>query len=432
MLELFSSGLVAMWLHQAGLPVTLNPLEAANQPVWQSSVGLVWPNAPDPIAEQVLQNYLKQLTASGLNQAEQGIWLQSGATVWTSHQGTTAFPAASLTKVVVTLAALATWLPEQRFTTIVSTTGTLQNGILPGDVIVHGGSDPLFGWESAINLGQQLNQLGINRVTGDLVIETGFVMNFQVEPLVAGELLKQALNSSTWSENISAYYAKLPPGKSRPQVAIDGKVRTNARPSALVPTERLQMRSLPLNQLLRKMNVHSNNVMAQMMADALGGPAVVSKMAATKAEVDPQEIQLVNGSGLGVENRMSARAVCALFRTIDRLAHQHNLTLGDLFPSAGFDQGTLEERHVPATSVVKTGTLSTVSALAGVLPTRDRGLVYFALINRGTDISDLRHQQDNFLHLLQQQWGQPTAPPIMLLPSINVKPEGDSGEFSEP
>jgi D-alanyl-D-alanine carboxypeptidase/D-alanyl-D-alanine-endopeptidase (penicillin-binding protein 4) len=70
--------------------------------------------------------------------------------------------------------------------------------------------------------------------------------------------------------------------------------------------------------------------------------------------------------------------------------------------------------------VVKTGTLNEVSALAGVLPTRDRGLVWFALINRGTDIEDLRRQQDRLLQLLTQQWGSVTSSPIALTPTAPV------------
>lgn len=60
---------------------------------------------------------------------------------------------------------------------------------------------------------------------------------------------------------------------------------------------------------------------------------------------------------------------------------------------------------MPTGSVIKTGTLNEVSALAGVLPTRDRGLVWFAILNRGTDILELRHQQDLLLQSLQKQWG---------------------------
>ncbi len=50
------------------------------------------------------------------------------------------------------------------------------------------------------------------------------------------------------------------------------------------------------------------------------------------------------------------------------------------------------ERHVVNRSIalgttIKTGTLNTVSALAGVIPARDRGQVWFAIINHGNDIS---------------------------------------------
>jgi serine-type D-Ala-D-Ala carboxypeptidase/endopeptidase (penicillin-binding protein 4) len=428
LLELFSSGLITVWLHQVGLPATLNPFDQANQAVWQSSVGLVWPSA-DPIAEPAMQQYLKQLADQGLNPAEQGIWLQSGATVLASHQGTIAWPAASLTKIVISLAALETWSPEQRFMTIVKTTGALQDGVLQGDLVIQGGGDPLFGWAAAIALGHQLQQLGITRVRGDLVIEPGFIMNFQEDALASGMLLKAALDESTWPDQVQLRAIKVPVGTPRPQVTIAGKVRVAVIAAA---TERLQIPSLPLGQLLRKMNVHSHNVMAQILADHLGGPAVARKTAAAAAGIDAQEIQLVNGSGLGVENRISARAVCAMLAALDRIAGRHDLTLGDLFPSAGFDIGTLENRHLPAMSVVKTGTLSSVSALAGVLPTRDRGLVWFTLINRGTDISHLRHQQDDLLQQLQQQWGKPLMPPARLQPSAGIKPEGDTAEFSEP
>jgi serine-type D-Ala-D-Ala carboxypeptidase/endopeptidase (penicillin-binding protein 4) len=432
LLELFSSGLVTLWLNQAGLPPTLNPLDEANQVVLQSAVGMVLPTNADPIATQITTQYLQHLTAQGLNQTEQGIWLQSGATPLATHQGTQRFPGASLTKVAVTLAALQTWPIGHRFTTIVSTTGVLENGTLQGDLVIQGGGDPLFGWESAIAVANQLQALGISRITGDLVIEGPFAVNFKVDPIVAGTLLKQALNPPTALGEMPealAKHLKTPPAR----IAIAGKVRVGSSNSPNADrTERFRQSSLPLHQLLRKMNVHSNNVMAQLLTDAMGGHAIVIKTATAAAGVPPAEIQLVNGSGLGVENRLSARSVCALFAAIDRIADRHALTLGDFFPSSGFDIGTLEDRSVPTAAVVKTGTLSTVSALAGVLPTRDRGLVWFTIINRGSDILDLRQQQDLLLQRLQQQWGKPKTPPAMLLPRRESEPEGYTEVFSEP
>jgi serine-type D-Ala-D-Ala carboxypeptidase/endopeptidase (penicillin-binding protein 4) len=47
-----------------------------------------------------------------------------------------------------------------------------------------------------------------------------------------------------------------------------------------------------------------------------------------------------------------------------------------------------------------------VSSLAGVLPTRDRGLIWFAIINVGDgDLGVLHQQQDLLLQSLTQQWG---------------------------
>jgi D-alanyl-D-alanine carboxypeptidase/D-alanyl-D-alanine-endopeptidase (penicillin-binding protein 4) len=69
--------------------------------------------------------------------------------------------------------------------------------------------------------------------------------------------------------------------------------------------------------------------------------------------------------------------------------------------------------------VVKTGTLDTVIALAGAIPTRDRGLVWFAIINRGTDWDSLRAQQDIFLQKLVQQWGTASALPLAITPHID-------------
>ena len=132
----------------------------------------------------------------------------------------------------------------------------------------------------------------------------------------------------------------------------------------------------------------------------------------------PAEIQLINGSGLGVENRVSPRAAVAMLGAIQRSLQSEQLTVADLFPVAGRDRkGTLYARGIPAGSAVKTGTLRDVSALAGVMPTRDRGLVWFAIINRGSNVPKLRKQQDQLLQNSLQQWGTAIDLPEDITPS---------------
>ncbi|NJM71496.1 MAG: D-alanyl-D-alanine carboxypeptidase [Scytonema sp. RU_4_4] len=422
MLELFGSGLISIWLEMAG--VNVKPIDALDILAWQGSPGLVLAADPNPAGATTVLEYLKGLQTLKLaapNQIQnQGIWIQSGPMLMANHEGTTPLPAASLTKVATSLVALKNFGPDHQFQTLVSATGPLQNGVLQGDLVMTGGGDPLFVSEEGIAIGNSLNKMGIKRITGNLVITGNFAMNFQRHPLQAGQILKQALNSATWSRGVTFQHSLMPKGTPKPQVVIAGGVKVQAQAN---PQQTLLLRhySLPLKQIIREMNVFSNNEMAQMLADAVGGAQVVQSTAARLARVPQSEIQLINGSGLGQENRISPRAVCAMFMAIQQQALTHQLTLADLFPVSGFDnRGTMHARHLPAATIMKTGTLRDVSALAGVMPTRDRGLVWYAIINRGTNIGGFRTGQDQLLQRLVQQLQVATGVPASLIPHIAI------------
>ncbi|MCU0516522.1 MAG: D-alanyl-D-alanine carboxypeptidase [Oscillatoria sp. Prado101] len=424
MLELLSSGLLSLWLEGAGMRP--NPLDAFTLLAGPGIPGFAIESQPETAAETTVRQYLQELAAFGLQQNAQGIWLQSGPVLLASNQGNIPLPAASLTKIATSWASLKTWGPAHQFQTEFSATGPIKDGVLEGDLVIVGGGDPMFVWEEAIAAGNALNQMGIKRVTGNLIIAGNFSMNFQSDPVRSGELLKLALNSRTWPREAQLAHSSMPAATPKPQVEIAGAVTLVKPAPDSIPNRQLLLRrkSLPLRDILKEMNVHSNNEIAQMLADQVGGGPVVAKLAIAAAGIPPREIQLLNGSGLGQENRISPRAACALFVAIQRYLQPYGLTIADLFPISGRDVGTLEDRHMPKASVVKTGTLSDVSALAGVLPTRDRGPVWFAIINRGENIEGLRAQQDIFLERLQKQWGSPPAP----IPAIasGSSPNSDS------
>jgi D-alanyl-D-alanine carboxypeptidase/D-alanyl-D-alanine-endopeptidase (penicillin-binding protein 4) len=160
------------------------------------------------------------------------------------------------------------------------------------------------------------------------------------------------------------------------------------------------------------MNIYSNNEIAEMLAQSVGGAQVVAQVAAAAAKVPQAEIQLLNGSGLALENRISPRAATAMLMAIEDKYQSQSLGVKDLFPTSGRDKvGTMIHRSIPIGTTIKTGTLNTVSALAGVIPTRDRGQVWFAIINHGNDVSQFRQQQDLFLQRLSQHWQLSTLQP---------------------
>jgi D-alanyl-D-alanine carboxypeptidase/D-alanyl-D-alanine-endopeptidase (penicillin-binding protein 4) len=406
LLELVSLGL-ALWLEPQ-----ISPLDFV---IGQTAPWMVFSTETDAIAQTTLQQYLKLLSDKGLTASEQGVWLQAGTHLLASNAGTVPVPAASLTKVATSLAAVQTWGINHQFETVVSTTGWVQNGELQGDLLIQS-DDPVFGWRTAIALGNALNQKGITRIKGDLLLAGNLAMADESEPTRAGELLKAAWDAKNRSDETEYHDRRLPPNTPRPQLTIAGTVRLNkiAAPKQMVL---VRQQSLPLVKILKRMNVYSSNPIAESLAMSLGGAANIIQKVAQVTGVPSAEILLKNGSGLGVENRLSPRAVCAMFTALQRVLHPVNLTLADLFPIAGTDEGTLEDRKIPTAAVVKTGTLKEVSALAGALPTRDRGVVWFTIINRGTDLDDLRLQQERLLQQWAQQWGLPETVPIALVPA---------------
>jgi serine-type D-Ala-D-Ala carboxypeptidase/endopeptidase (penicillin-binding protein 4) len=422
MLQLVSSGLMGMWLNLAG--VNAPPATPAQAVTWQGLSWLTPPKPVEPKIETTIAQYLQTLKAKGVDPQQQSIWLRTDNNLLIDRKGTIPVSAASLTKAATSLAVIKTWGLEKQFETIVSTNGKIVNGTLVGDLIVKGGGDPLFVWEDAIALAGSLNQLGINNVSGNLIVVDKFHMNYKADPQKAGELLKQALTGVNLPPALlntdfkDVNLVKLPTAPATtsklPQVKIAGKVLVMSAPPTVI-TPLIRHRSLPLIDIVRQMNIYSNNEIAQILADSVGGAAQVMKIVSTTANFPPAEIQLINGSGLGVQNRLSPRAVCQIFRTLHQTLQPINLNLADIFPVAGAESiGTLKERNLPAGTTIKTGTLNEVSALAGVLPTRDRGLVWFVIVNKGSQISALRQQQDTLLQALLKEWGEVTPTPLVV------------------
>lgn len=394
----------------------------ATRPVLASDVSAS--TTPDPVAKQAIAGMLNELKQLGLTNPDQGAWIQShdGAIV-SGYLSNRPLPSASLTKIVTTLASLQTWGSNYRFITNISTTGNLVGDTLKGDLIIEGGGDPFFVWEEAIALGNKLNKLGIKRIQGNLIITGRFAMNFETDLSKAANFLRLAFDSSQWEGEVAEQYATMPVGTAKPQLVILGNVRVGAFSS--VNTTRLLIRhaSLPLWQILKRMNTFSNNEMAEMLASQLGGSQQVATIAANATDMPLSEIRLVNGSGLGQANQISPRAIVAILMAVHNRAQVEGLTLADLFPMSNCNCGTIEGRKMPRWAIVKTGTLSDVSALAGVVQTQQHGVIWFSLINRGEgNIDDFHRSQDHVLQNLVAKWGLPKSPS----PSFTETPWRDS------
>ena len=380
---------------------------------------------PDPATQAIVQQYLNELAAQGFDPKKQGIWIQAGETLLAKHQGRVPLPAASIDKVATTLVALKTFGPDHQFLTHISATGPVEAGTLQGDLVIEGGEDPFFVWETAVAVGNQLNELGIRRVSGNLILVGKFYMNFELSPLASGKLLQQGLNAQEWPAEAQTQYNTLPAGTPQPQVTIDGAVQvTTAPPDMLRPL--LRHRSFPLAELLKKMNRYSNTAMATMLNEALGGAAIVAQKAAAAAAVPTAEIRV------GPGNRISPRAAVAMTLAIEHFLQNHRMTIADVFTIVGTDAGFLQSRSLPALSVLKSGIYDHIAALTGGVPSREQSVIWLAVLSVGTPSETAQTEQEELLERLLQHWGTVSTAPPELQPKASRQAKTSSTEKMTP
>ena len=175
-----------------------------------------------------------------------------------------------------------------------------------------------------------------------------------------------------------------------------GKWRNAVAQEDLEPA--FSFESLPLSDIITKVNKHSNNVMARQLLYTLGaetfgppgteaaGRKVVRQWLADKG-MDFAELRLDNGAGLSRESRMTARHLADLLRYAYQSAYMPEY-LSSLALS-GMD-GTLSRRFrkgvLTGMAHMKTGSLDHVSSIAGYFQARSGNRYIVVMLHNHTDI----------------------------------------------
>ena len=144
----------------------------------------------------------------------------------------------------------------------------------------------------------------------------------------------------------------------------------------------LSFDSLPLTDMITRVNKHSNNVMARQLlytlgAETIGPPGTEESGKAVIAAwlrdngLDSTKIELENGAGLSRETRTTARDMAEMLRFAWRQPYMPEYLAS--MPLSGLD-GTLRRRFRSTDLVgkahLKTGSLDHVTAIAGYLQSR--------------------------------------------------------------
>lgn len=348
-----------------------------------------------------------------------GILVESleGSIVVESGSNLTYNPASNV-KIATTYAVLKTFGPDYRFATSVWTDGSWEQatGTIHGNLYISG-RDPVFGFEHAVALAQELNRMGIRTIQGDLVVTDNFAMNYTNSPATSSKSLFASLDAAKRSAAANRVWQNFLVNSGRlgqttltaPSITFSGDVYVSSMPSNTKLI--FSHESAPLREILKAMMCYSNNFLSERLGDMVGGPFAVSRIVQQNTGVQPGEFYLQTASGLGI-NRVTPAAMMKLLRVLRNDLTRNRMTFADIMPVAGIDKGTLEGRFDTDFSegsvVGKTGTLGQtdggVSALAGEINTRG-GRLLFVIFNQRGSVSRFRSFQNNYVSAIQGQFG---------------------------
>ncbi|WP_018683847.1 D-alanyl-D-alanine carboxypeptidase/D-alanyl-D-alanine endopeptidase [Actinokineospora enzanensis] len=363
----------------------------------------------------------------------------SGEVLFAQNADTTLVPA-STTKLLTSAAALLALPHAEQLTTKVVA------GDKPGTVIIVGGGDPTLSslpagknsvYPGAAHLDDLVAQvkakgpvhtvlLDLNRYTGDSLAkgwEQPDIAGGYIAPMVPAMLDGGRADPT---KDTSARAAN--PGRALAEefakrigaTVPEKNATTIAKPDAQVLGE---VRSAPIVELVDNLLQHSDNVLAEAMARevAKGTGNEVSFTGATGAVLktltdngfDVSTVKLNDGSGLSTLNLVSAALLAEVLRVAAAPDGQDPRTaklrplLGGL-PVAG-GSGTLASRYQGPNAAggkgwvrAKTGTLSNVNSLAGVVLDKDGRVLVFALMSNGSNPADARPALDAVAAALRQ------------------------------
>lgn len=352
-----------------------------------------------------------QVSGVGTEVRARVVDVSSGAVVF-DHGGSIAAPPASVAKILTAVALLAVRAPTDRLrTSVAAGTG--------GAVVLVGGGDPTItgagskasgAYSGAARLSDLAAQLTRAKIRPTrIVVDDALFTGPAVSPSWAAEDVPSDYGAAITALTVDGGRAspRAPVRSTTPDLAAGRELaallgrpgltvtRASAAQAAAAASARIlaSVRSATLMTMITEMLHQSDNVIAETLGRQVAiaehrptsflGTAASIRAVLTRLGVDPAA-GFVDASGLARRDRVTPATLVAVLRLAARTPRLHAL-FGAL-AVAGWS-GTLAQRYaVPAARSAagllraKTGTLTGVSALAGVMHDRSGALLAFAVI----------------------------------------------------
>jgi serine-type D-Ala-D-Ala carboxypeptidase/endopeptidase (penicillin-binding protein 4) len=334
--------------------------------------------------------------------------LTTGKAVYAHNAAASLLPASN-EKLALTYAALVVLGPTFRIRTELLGEGYLADGtVWHGDLILRGYGDPTLDSGGLLELARNLRETGVRRVTGNLIADESWFDARRGGPGWKSYFVPEESSplSALSVHGADAFATARMLRKAFRVAGIRVHGRTKVARAGGWP---LAMRySPPLTEILRQMDVESDNHTAELLLKQLG--AVVGRAGSTAAgaavvrsvlaehQVPLAGVRIADGSGLSSLDRMTAKALVTI---LQRAWADPDIgpALMKALPVAG-REGTLRHRmrSPPARGNVhaKTGTLTNASALSGYV----RNRYAFAILQNGPRVWAAHAAQDRFAAVL--------------------------------
>lgn len=363
-----------------------------------AKIRAIYPSAPPPAELAAVTKFKQRLAAEGRDLKMHGVYVETLDTrePLVAYNEGALFNPASVMKIVTSIAALDRLGANYRFRTEFYAHGEIsaKTGELAGDLLVVSGSDPAFSIQDANNAGAALRKLGIQRVTGNLIVSGYFTCNENTQTDISAGVLRRNLG-----------------------VTIRGTTElANYQPAEIPGHKLLTIESQPLLHLLQEQNARSVNSMADAVGEFIGGAEAVKKFLIQRVGLKEEEVFISRASGLEI-NRLTAWGTAKMLRGVLDWLDANGYKPEDLMPIAGIDPSTVggrfTEPEFAGSVIAKTGTLhetdNGAANLAGIAYTKAKGAILFVIYDmaEGRNVTHLRGVQDEFLKNLMHELGGP-------------------------
>lgn len=355
--------------------------------VFADSVSLPWPQSVVARIDDLLSNDMFETSQVGLMVYD----LDADSAIYRHNEKQTMRPASTM-KLVTAITALDKLNGSHQFKTELYYKGEVSDGVLRGDIYCVGGFDPMFNNDDMRAFVESVRKMGVDTIRGTIYADKSMKDddnygegwcwdddNPVLSPLLIGR--KDRFLDRFAEELVEA------------GISVEATFTTGHRSNDAF---KLCSRFHTIDQVLMDMMKDSNNLYAESMFYQLAAstgnrPATardarnVIKRLVSRIGLEPSRYVFADGSGLSLYNYVSAELEVMLlrhaFRNKDIYTHLH-----PSLPQAGFD-GTLKKRmHDVSTSgnvYAKTGSLTSISALAGYCTAPNGHHLAFAIINQG-------------------------------------------------